>query len=278
MLNDIKLQLTEQARLLAQPYEKYSIDDLANAYCHAMDTGNETQKNIYISALILRFWYQIPRLYSELQILKKDHADCLGGITDAILQACEPDNRKWQTTNVSAEQVINQIISTRFKAAAFYESNLPKNQGRHLECSLDAPIDGDEEGNTLADIIESDSEVIDEGTLAAVQIIQHYINNNKVIEAIIFDTIAFNDVMKHSKRVVKTETCKYTEHSSQFWPYKLMQYLSALPANYEQYFMSKYVISGAKLHECVAAINAAPNQKLYRWVRKALANARAEIA
>lgn len=278
MLNDTKKDLMERARRLVKPYEQYSIDELADAYCAAIDAKDEQLKNIYISALILRFWYQIPKLYSELQVLKKDYIDCFGGIVDAILQACEPDNRKWQTSSISAEQVINQIISTRFKAAAFYEANLPKNQGRHLECSLDATVYGDDEDNakTLGDTLESDDCFDDYGTDAVITLVQSYINRNKIIEAILIDNIAFNDVQKHSKKVIKTtnadgETYKYTEHSSEFWPYKLVQIVSKLPETYKISFREKYSISEHKLNAVLDVIDKANNQKLYKYLRSVLA-------
>ena len=59
MLTATKNDLTYEARKLVRPYESYSIDELADAYCDAVDAGNETLKNIYISALILRFWHKI---------------------------------------------------------------------------------------------------------------------------------------------------------------------------------------------------------------------------
>ena len=56
MLNDTKKDLTLLARRLVKPYENYTIDELADAYCDACDTNNKPLKDIYISALILRFW------------------------------------------------------------------------------------------------------------------------------------------------------------------------------------------------------------------------------
>lgn len=285
MLNETKKDLMERARQLVKPYEQYTIDELADAYCVAADTCNELLKNIYISALILRFWYQIPRLYSDLQILKKDYIDCYSGIVDAILQACEPDNRKWQTSSLSAEQVINQIIGTRFKAAAFYEANLQKNAGRHLEVSLDAAIcgDTDDEAKTLGDMLEDADACYDSGTDDAIMLVQSYINRNKIIEAILIDNIVFNDVQKHFKRTIKTknadgESYKYTEHSSEFWPYRLIQIVSKLPATYKRHFMERYHISEEKLSTVLSVIDRANNQKLYKYLYKTLDELRVSYA
>ena len=66
MLTETKRDLVEQASKLAKPYEDYSIDDLADAYCEAVDTNNDILKNIYISALILRFWHKIDKMYRAI--------------------------------------------------------------------------------------------------------------------------------------------------------------------------------------------------------------------
>ena len=63
MLNETKKDLVNQAHRLARPYESYTIDELANAYCDAVDTNNKALKDAYISALILRFWYTIDKMY-----------------------------------------------------------------------------------------------------------------------------------------------------------------------------------------------------------------------
>ena len=63
MLTETKRDLTLCARKLAKPYESYSIDELADAYCDAVDAKDENLKNIYISALLLRFWYTIDKMY-----------------------------------------------------------------------------------------------------------------------------------------------------------------------------------------------------------------------
>ena len=283
MLNETKRDLTFYARRLSQPYENYSIDELADAYCNAMDTGNETLKNIYISALVLRFWYQIPKLHYDLQTFKVDYEQCYDGILDAICQACSPDNRKWQSTSISAEQVINQIIGTRFKAAVIYEANLQKNAGKHLEVSLEAPVGTDDESKTFGDTIESE-DYVDAGSNDDItMLVQNYLNNNKIIEAIIIDNIAFNDVQKHFKKVVKTvntegEAYKYTEHSSEFWPYKLVQIVSKLPSTYKSSFMQRYNVPEEKLTAVLNAIDKSTNQKLYKYLSKTLDDLRVSYA
>ena len=117
----------------------------------------------------------------------------------------------------------------------------------------------------------------------AISLIQSYINHNKIIEAILLDNIAFNDVQRHFKKLVKTKTSdgkdlKYTEHSSEFWAYRLIQIVSKLPDTYKTYFMERYSISEEKLTAILDVIDRANNQKLYKYLAKTLEELRASYA
>ena len=76
MLTDTKRDLTLMARKLTKPYEQYTIDELADAYCDAVDSNNELLKDIYISALVLRFWYTIDKMYKANKVAPSlEHED-----------------------------------------------------------------------------------------------------------------------------------------------------------------------------------------------------------
>jgi uncharacterized protein YktA (UPF0223 family) len=142
---------------------------------------------------------------------------------------------------------------------------------------MDTPIAGDSDDNamTLGDTLEADEVVDDFSSDDAMTLVQSYINRNKIIEAILLDNIAFNDVQKHFKKTIKTknaegETYRYTEHSSEFWPYKLVQIVSKLPASYKKNFMKRYSISEEKLTTVLDVIDRANNQKLYKYLRSCL--------
>lgn len=61
-MNEIRQEFKFYASFLDKPYEEYSIDELANKYCEAIDLKDEDLKNIYLAALTLRFWYVINKL------------------------------------------------------------------------------------------------------------------------------------------------------------------------------------------------------------------------
>lgn len=255
-------------------YSKLSVNELAEGYCDATDSGDEDMRDAYFSGLVLRFWYKINKICSENSSLNLSHSDVFDWITNAILMACDKDARAWRTNpNLNAQQVINQVLSTRFVAAAYYDSNLQKNQGKLNTCSLDDYLTDEDDGTTLGDTIADSSNPYADTDVVAV--IQDFINKNKIVEAIIFDNIAFKDCYKHEQKIVKTtntagEAVKYTQHSSNFWPFKLVKELNALDVDYLNYFVSTYSVSKPILNAGFTAITHANNQKKYKMISAAL--------
>lgn len=280
MLNETKKDLTLLARRLVKPYEVYSIDELADAYCDAVDTGNEELKNIYISALVLRFWYTIDKMYKANTVAPSlEYEDFFWWLYEAIEYACKYRGWRDPAKKLNAQQCINKCIDT-IKLQKYYDLRLDKRKAVNHSCSIETPLGGEgNEGKTIGDMLEAEEYVDDHSTDDAVLLVQSYINRNKIIEAILLDNIAFNDVQRYFKKTVKTQTpdgepIKYTEHSSEFWPYRLIQIVSKLPDTYKSYFMNRYNISEEKLTAILEIIDKANNQKLYRYLDRTLAELR----
>jgi hypothetical protein len=284
MLNETKKDLTLRASQLIKPYEMYSIDELANAYCDAVDTKNEALKDIYISALILRFWYTIDKMYRSNTVAPcLEREDFFWWLYEAIEYACKYRGWRDPSKNLNAQQCINKCINT-IKLQKYYDLRLDKHKSINYCCSLETPVcseEGDGHSKSLEDILESDENIDDcYADDDVMLLVQNYINKNKIIEAILIDNIAFNDVQKHFKKTIKRQTEdgkteRYVEHSSQFWPYKLIQIVSKLPEDYKENFLERYNISEEKLTTILDVIDKANNQKLYRYLDKMLTELRA---
>jgi hypothetical protein len=285
MLNDTKRDLTVLARRLVKPYEQYSIDELADAYCDAVDNGNEALKDIYISALVLRFWYTIDKMYTSNSVAPSlEHEDFFWWLYEAIEYACKYRGWRDETKKLNAQQCINKCIET-IKLQKYYNLRLDKNKTVNYTVSLDAPIngDGDDSTKTIADMLDTEESWDDHSHDDVITLVQNYINKNKIIEAILIDNIAFNDVQRYYKKTVKTtsatgEPIKYVEHSSEFWPYRLIQIVSKLPDTYRNEFLSKYKISEEKLDSVLAYVDKSNNQRLYKLLDRCLAELRATYA
>ena len=277
MLNDTKRDLTLMARKLVKPYEDYTIDELADAYCDAVDSGNDTLKDIYISALVLRFWHKIDKMYKSNTVAPcLEHEDFFWWLYEAIEYACK--YRGWRDADkkLNAQQCINKCIDT-IKLQKYYNLRLDKNKTVNYTVSMDAPIggDGDDQAKTIGDMLEAEETWDDHSKDDVMMLVQSYINRDKIIEAILIDNIAFNDVQRWYKQTIKTESGKYTEYSSEFHPYRLVQIVSKLPEEYSEDFMSKYRISEEKLNAVLSYIAKSNNQRLYKILGKTLEDLRA---
>ena len=280
MLNDTKRDLTALARRLSKPYEQYTIDELADAYCEAVDTNNDTLKDVYISALVLRFWYTIDKMYKSNTVAPSlEYEDFFWWLYEAIEYACKYRGWRDASKNLNAQQCINKCIET-IKLQKYYNLRLDKNKTVNFTVSMDAPIggEGDDKATTIGDMLEAEETWDDHSKDDVMILVQNYINRNKIIEAILIDNIAFNDVQRYFKKTIKTDTTKYTEYSSEFWPYKLVQIVSKLPASYKQEFMAKYHIAEDKLDAVLGVVDKANNQKLYKYLRATLDELRVSYA
>jgi hypothetical protein len=276
MLTETKKDLIYHARKLVKPYESYTIDELADAYCDAVDTNNSSLKDIYISALILRFWYTIDKMYRANTVAPSlEYEDFFWWLYEAIEYACKYRGWRDPDKKLNAQQCINKCIDT-IKLQKYYDLRLDKRKAVNYCVSMDTPVSGDEgHEKTIGDMLETEEYYDDHSSDDVMMLVQSYINSNKIIEAILIDNIAFNDVQRYFKKTIKTknannETVRYTEHSSEFWPYKLVQIVSKLPATYKESFMSRYNISEKKLDTVLGVIDKANNQKLYRYLRQTL--------
>lgn len=283
--NPIFLSYRHEASILKNmygvDYETTDINFMANEYCKAKDEGNEDMKNYYISALMLRFWYQAGKLQAKSPNLRLSFDDYVSWLYEAIEYACK--YRAWQNPekHCNAQQAINQCINT-IRLQHYFSMNMNKSKINQTTCSLDDYIDEDGKASKL-DTLE-DSSANDylrniDSDMEVKGIVQRYLDNNKIIEGIILNTIAFNDC----ERVIKVDKGvdergkKITSEVSEFYPKKLVNNLSNLPNSFVSTFSSAYNIPKSKVESAYQAITKANNAKLYRMVKKTLDDARINV-
>ena len=279
MLNSIRRDCIAYAKKLGD-YESLDTTYLADKYCEMKDT-NDYRQSYYISALILRFWHVIYKLFEKSPNLGLEIEDFYIWLYEAIEYACK--YRKWQdpAEHVSAQACINQCINT-IRKQKYYNYNLDKNRANIGATSLDNTFSDDEAAGTILDTLVDEKDLAQreyaEGESVALSYVQSYIDNNKLMEAIILDTIAFNDVERQVKETIKVEQGTFKKRTivkTEFWPHKAIQVLGNLPDDFESYFTAKYDVNqnalSAALGQIRSAANNHNNQKLYKYLRKCLA-------
>lgn len=267
----------------AKPY-KETIRIMLDGFCKAMDEGDERLKNLFISGLILRHWDKVKKLAASCPSIGIHGEEFVDWIYEAIMYACK--YRAWQKDpKVNAQQCINQCIET-IRKQHYYEFNLDKHKANYNTVSLDTPI-GDEGdngmqktfGDTLYDEDAEREASMRTGDAMARHVVQTFLDKNRIVEAIIMDIIAFNDIQKETKHVNKGidengEAYKYTTYTTEFWRFKAVQILANLPEDYQEYFLGNYVVKEAALKAAIDVLRRANNSKLYRELDESLASAK----
>lgn len=266
------------------------IDLMATRYCEALDSGDERAKNKYIAGLMMRFWNAVGKILMKSPNIQLEYDDIVMWLYEAIEYACK--YRAWldpEKPNVKhAQQAINQCIET-IRLQHYYDLNLDKHKANYGASSLEYDYNEGSQGEgktTFGDILVDENDRDDtEANLSDYNVrmlVQGYINKKKLVEAIILDTIAFNDVYKVTRKVVKKtdstgELQKHTEVYKEFWPFRCVQVLSTLPVDYDKYFSKKYKLNPVEFEAALNTIRGATNQKLYKFLSRTLEDAKSVV-
>ena len=199
---------------------EYDIHILANAYVKAIDEKDEDKKDMYFSALMLRYWHMI--LYFKNKSPNVDVEEIVSWISDGIQKAAK--YRGWLKDpkligkTKSAEKCINQTI-TSMRAQFYTLSNAAKRKQEFLDdCKVF--LDALEEREA-----ESYLGVEDRFYPVDVNVVQSLLGENKCLDGVIVDLIMNGSCV--SKRLSIT---------------KLLEELTSLSDNYFKYFKSKYEV------------------------------------
>lgn len=282
-----------QAAVLEKDYGiKYSSKDPATAAWMldnlevAKETGDEKLGNCCAAGLMLRYW---SYFINEKIGMDVEYEEKISKGWKAIELALE--YKVWQDASrgVNADQAVKKCIKTTFLRDN-YQENLDKSRANHYTSSMEeemSEVFGGEGKTTLGDTIADEADLAQRAQASAEDtaraLVQLYLNKKKIVEAIILDTIAFNDVMKTSKKVVdgrdpEGNPKKFTQVYKEFWPFRCVQLLSKLPQDYATYFGDNYHFNPVEFGKALEAIRNANNQKLYKYLDRTLADARGNFS
>lgn len=252
----------------------------------AKESGDSELRDMCAASLMLRYWSVFTTKKVGVEV---DYDMKISYGWQGIELALE--YKAWQNPekNVNADQAVKQCIHTTFLREN-YLLNLDKAKANNFITSMDEEVGelyGGEGKATLGDTI-ADEDDLDYQTRSSAEdnaraLVQLYLNKKKIVEAIILDTIAFNDVMKTSKTVIEGKDSegnpkKFTQVSKEFWPFRCVQLLSKLPQDYAAYFGENYNFNPVEFGKALEAIRNANNQKLYRFLDRTLADARGNLS
>ena len=254
---------TDELKARGIDYETADVDTLADGYCQAMDDGDEESKNLYISALVLRFWSEIGKLQRRSPGLGLEFDDFVDWLVEAIDYACR--YRAWQNPDkhVNAQQAIRQCINT-IRLQKYYRAN-----------HSDSPNIGTfstewtyEDGRSFD--VADDSAPARSGVVDST--IYSLLRDKKVVEAIIVDTVAYGD--------------SFSEAKSQFGVYSTWSFnskrcikaLKDLPDDFVYSFSRRFDTDAKIVLSAYNRLKEAKGRDIGKMIRKTLDGLRKELA
>lgn len=188
--------------------------------------------------------------------------------------AAMPAEKKAKT---NAMAVIATCIACRGAAQIMVESNSDGNKAFATAVSMDQPMSkGSDEADSLLDVVAGS---VDEAAetmqnLNARRLVQRCIDKQKLIEAIVLDTIQFDECYKETKKQSsyvneEGEEIKYASYSREHSDRFTVRALTNLPEGYGDYFEGTYDVDHAAFEATLERIRSVDSSKLYKFVEGA---------
>lgn len=249
----------------------YDIDILANGYVKAEDDGDEIKRSQYFSALMIRYWHMVTRLYETSHTLDVTVEDMVDWLSDSLLKAFK--YRSWLDSNKEvskdpkgAEKCINQCI-TSTRQYWFKHFNQIKRKGMNSKGmdSLDVKVkvSSKDDANTMS-LIETIGEEDNHSSLVVNEIISKLLKKKDILGALIIDGIVNQDTWITCEKLVERKTINedgeeednsYKEVHQTFCMSRLNNFLRDMPESIMIYFSESYNIPLELVRETMINLN-----------------------
>lgn len=253
--------------------------ELANGYCDADDVGDEVKKDQYFSALMIRYWFAIFDYANDSQFSRMELEDYSSWLSEALTIGLK--YRRWRDPSHplskdpdAVDKVFNRsILSTRNRWLTHL--NKHKRKVNYVADSVERQIE----------VFEESAHVLTEHTVdigvkgPTYSIVQTYINNDKLLEALIIDAIAHQDTFDQKLAGIKKIQDEEESYSLRQYDYdlnnrKIVKLLNTMDKGYLEYLESTYRINKEKLTNLIARISKIPNFKLYKYIERTISSMR----
>ena len=305
-LLDIEKSCKAEASIIkvdGKGYEELTKNELANLYCDYDEQYNfsedsevkskaDIMRSALWSALLLRYWFKIYNWYRESRSLGLELIDFFDWLADSLRDAFYYrswrklrwdvklgwiDNPQYVEDENAADKSINYFCGAK-RGKEYQAANKHKRKSNYGgKLSIDKTFD--EDGYS---ILDKEGLSVNGSTYNGLrELVNLFLSQDKTIEAIIVDSIAYGDSVKEDKQKytftreeIEDETPvqveeEVTRYNFMFDARKLVKYLNSIDENYfTTYFMKNYKVEDYKpILEKLKSFN---NAKLYREIEKTI--------
>lgn len=206
MLSEIKKSYITLANNIPN-WKTLNKNELANLYLKYENV--EPERSYYFSALMCRYWKNVLMLYNTSKSTKQELSDFTNWLAEALFTAfkyrkwTDPSNKLYNDPH-APDKVINRCIySTRMRY--YYHFNMDKRRLNFQTDSIERQLSSFGNQATVYSFLGVEDESASDKVCK--EIILHYIDKNKILNAIVVDLICFNDtyVLKKTSSIVNDE-------------------------------------------------------------------------
>ena len=274
-------------------WENMTKTAIANMYTKYEKENNEIGMNNCFGALMCKYWYMVPYLYSRHKGFRLDIEDFVSFIEDAIIVGLH--YKHWQNDSYDiskdkdgAEKIFNRCIYSRINRMYGYTNHynrrinyetfsldgLKEEMKRHSEHKLT-----DEDMNF--EFEEVDSEMARQNSRDNIKsIFEYFISIDDYVSALIIDLIAYGKCFKNYsekqtfKDIDSGEDIEVKQSVIKFEPKKVVTLLNKLKESDIAYYRHNYLLNQAMMKQCLNKVSKIPNNTLYEKINTTLSTIR----
>lgn len=241
-------------------WQKMNKNEIANLY---LDNRHTESGSVYAAALLCKYWYKVGLIWKRNKSAMTQE-DCYAIVWDGIEKAMDyapwrnPTNTLYKDPN-GPDKAINVCIDS-VRKIYFTFTNRDKRKVNYGTNSVSADAFYDEYNDFIGDMLDDSVSFIDTETMNITVLINTFIKNNKLPEAIIIDNICYND----STLINNDSAQVYSER-------KLVSSIHSLDVDeYSKYFSLQYGVDSVLVKDCINSINSLSYHLLHKLISRTL--------
>lgn len=250
MLDEIYNSCYLEAERLTN-WQRLNKNEIANLY---LDNRRTENNSIYAAALLCKYWYKVGLIWRDNKNAMTQE-DCYEIVWDGIEKAMDyapwrdPNNSLYNDPN-GPDKAINVCIES-IRKNYYVFSNRDKRKSSHMSnvSSLDNLYSIAKDG--VAELTEDYAVPSQETELYLNSLVDKFISKGRLSEAILLDTIMFNDCTVSDGIIVK------------FSIRLLVMTIHSLGDDFITYFSNQYKVPKNTIKECLEEINSLSFKKLH---------------
>ncbi len=266
MLEDVRESYELKASSI-HSWRTISKEDLANLY-FAYE-NDKTLKEIYFSCIVLKFWGMIGRMYISCKNMNVPIETCYDWLIDSLMYVLEkrvwknPENKYYNHPSAFNMMVTKRLITIKQQYVRLMNTQSHSEELKllYIEDLKDivmktskSPEDNQKEV-TLEQLSYNEYEDV-KGDMLCKDIVQHYLDNKKELNAVIINTICFSDVMYKAdkKLIVDSDTLRE----------------QVLKLSNKDKLTQEYKVDKVRLNKVYERLQSASKRRLTKYIRDTL--------